>query len=657
MYRLRRYFPPDSRPRQAAGRPAGADGAPDDDVGGHVGRHPRGRRGRHPARRRASTRGSSTSARPTRSRAAWDRNLADHIVALSDAIDTVTTHTGQDVHLAGYSQGGMFATRPPRTGGRRTSPASSRSARRSTPWPRCRWASRPNIGAPAADFMADHVFNRLDIPGWMARTGFQMLDPLKTAKSRVDFVRQLHDREALLPREQQRRFLDVRGLDRLVRPGGRRTAQAVHRAQPDDDRRLRRSTARLVTLTDITCPVLAFVGEVDDIGQPAAVRGIRGRRRRPRSTRSTYPRRPFRPGGRDPRRRSTPGRPSPTGCTGVTGAATSRTNIDRWMTSRDEHADETGVVAQLPDLHTASARSSEVGARHGPRAADAIVTANRSVRTAGRRDGTRRCRGWPGWARSTTTPGSRWAASSPSRRTSRPNGEFLLFDGRVHTYEAVNRRINNVVRGLIEVGRAPGRPRGCADGDPAQRAGGDRRAVPARCGCRADAAGRRPGRGGPARRGDRDHLTDPDQPRAPRASRRRPGAGARRRRVRGSEPDPTTATSSTWSRSTRTPSSCPAWYRPNPGLARDLAFIAFARSGGDAGGQADHQLPVGAVGLRNRLGGRARPRRHRVLPDPAASPVGPAGRPSAARSSAAPGSRCPAVWTRTGSSRRSASTA
>ena len=33
-----------------------------------------------------------------------------------------------------------------------------------------------------------------------------------------------------------------------------------------------------------------------------------------------------------------------------------------------------------------------------------------------------------------------------------PNGEFLLFDGRVHTYEAVNRRIDNVVRGLINVG-------------------------------------------------------------------------------------------------------------------------------------------------------------------------------------------------------------
>ena len=34
-------------------------------------------------------------------------------------------------------------------------------------------------------------------------------------------------------------------------------------------------SGQMVTLTDITCPILAFVGEVDDIGQPASVRGIR----------------------------------------------------------------------------------------------------------------------------------------------------------------------------------------------------------------------------------------------------------------------------------------------------------------------------------------------------------------------------------------------
>ena len=40
MYKLRRYFPPDNRPGQPPAGSAGADGAPDDDVGEHVGRHP-----------------------------------------------------------------------------------------------------------------------------------------------------------------------------------------------------------------------------------------------------------------------------------------------------------------------------------------------------------------------------------------------------------------------------------------------------------------------------------------------------------------------------------------------------------------------------------------------------------------------------------------
>ena len=107
MYKLRRYFPPDNRPgRPKPGPPvlmvhpmmmsanmwdvtkdegavgilhdAGLDnwvidyGSPDEVEGG------------------------------------MERTLTDHIVALSNAIDTVREATGQNVHLAGYSQGGMF---------------------------------------------------------------------------------------------------------------------------------------------------------------------------------------------------------------------------------------------------------------------------------------------------------------------------------------------------------------------------------------------------------------------------------------------------------------------------------------------------------------------------------------------------------------------
>ena len=45
---------------------------------------------------------------PERERGGLERTLADHVLAVSDAIDRVREQTGRDVHLAGYSQGGMF---------------------------------------------------------------------------------------------------------------------------------------------------------------------------------------------------------------------------------------------------------------------------------------------------------------------------------------------------------------------------------------------------------------------------------------------------------------------------------------------------------------------------------------------------------------------
>ena len=141
----------------------------------------------------------------------WDRNLADHIIALSDIVDHIHRHTGKDVHISGYSQGGMFAYQA--AAYRRSRNIASVITFGS---PVDTLAALP-FGIPAglatkgADFLADHVFNRLAVTGWMARTGFQLLDPVKTLKMRVDFLLQLHDREALLPREQQRRFLATEG--------------------------------------------------------------------------------------------------------------------------------------------------------------------------------------------------------------------------------------------------------------------------------------------------------------------------------------------------------------------------------------------------------------------------------------------------------------
>jgi putative long chain acyl-CoA synthase len=46
---------------------------------------------------------------PERERGGLERTLGDHVLAVSEAVDRVRAQTGRDVHLGGYSQGGMFA--------------------------------------------------------------------------------------------------------------------------------------------------------------------------------------------------------------------------------------------------------------------------------------------------------------------------------------------------------------------------------------------------------------------------------------------------------------------------------------------------------------------------------------------------------------------
>jgi putative long chain acyl-CoA synthase len=45
---------------------------------------------------------------PEREAGGLERTLTDHVVAVSEAVAQVHEETGRDVHLAGYSQGGMF---------------------------------------------------------------------------------------------------------------------------------------------------------------------------------------------------------------------------------------------------------------------------------------------------------------------------------------------------------------------------------------------------------------------------------------------------------------------------------------------------------------------------------------------------------------------
>jgi putative long chain acyl-CoA synthase len=446
MYKLKRYFPPDSRPGQAqAGQPVlmvhpmmmSADMWDVTREDGAVGI--------------LHARGLDTwvidFGSPDKIEGGMRRNLADHIVALSQAIDTVHDTTGKDVHLVGYSQGGMWSYQV--AAYRRSKNLASVVTFGS---PVDTLAALP-MGIPAnmapgiADFMADHVFNRLNIPSWLARTGFQMMDPLKTAKSRVDFVRQLHDREALLPREQQRRFLEREGWIAWSGPAISELLKQfiAHNRMMTGGFAI---NGQMVTLTDITCPVLAFVGEVDDIGQPASVRGIR--RAAPNTEVYECPIR--------------------TGHFGlVVGSRAAQQSwptvadwVD-WISSDGDKPGQIGLMVEQPAERTDSGVAlssrlvhglgevSEAAVALARGAAGAMVSANKSMRTLA----VETARTLPRLARlGQLNDHTRISLGRiiDEQAHDAPQGEFLLFDGRVHTYEAVNRRINNVVRGLIEVG-------------------------------------------------------------------------------------------------------------------------------------------------------------------------------------------------------------
>src|SRR5207253_325081 len=123
-------------------------------------------------------------------------------------------------------------------------------------------------------FLADNVLARTALPAWASRTGFRLMDPGKSLRQRIQFLLQLHDREALLPRERQRRFLEAEGW--VAWPG---PAVAEFLRQFIAHNRMLEGgfviEDRLVTLADIACPILSVVGTVDEIAPAAGVRAIR----------------------------------------------------------------------------------------------------------------------------------------------------------------------------------------------------------------------------------------------------------------------------------------------------------------------------------------------------------------------------------------------
>lgn len=200
------------------------------------------------------------------------RNVTDHVLALSEAIDRIREITGQDLHIGGYSQGGLFCYQAAAL--RRSAGISSIFALGSPmeplsfPW----LLSMPDEVVAELDRLAIKVLSRTGLPGWAAGGLFRWVDPVLAVKTQLQYFSALRDREALLPREKQRRYLSKEGW--ITFPG---PAIAEVMETMTNERFVRGGLVfgeRTSTLADITCPILIFTGQYDGFAPAPAVRDI-----------------------------------------------------------------------------------------------------------------------------------------------------------------------------------------------------------------------------------------------------------------------------------------------------------------------------------------------------------------------------------------------
>ncbi|GAB3134771.1 acyl-CoA synthetase [Tsukamurella serpentis] len=504
---------------------------------------------------------------PDREEGGLERNLADHVVATSRAIDKVAAVRGRDVHLGGYSQGGMFcyqvaAYRQSRSLASLITFGSPVDISAGLPL-----GAPPTLVNKGAELVADHVFSRFFLPGWMAQRGFELLNPVKAVRSRVDFVRQLHDRSALLPREDQRRFLEADGW---VAYSGPAVADLLKQFVVHN-RMLTGGFAidgEAVTLASITCPILAFVGLADQIGRPSAVRGILQAAPMAEVYEAQVSAGHF-------------------GLVvGSSAGAITYPTVARWAKFQDgsgprpeniepmaPHDGSDGAVNPLVAGVAGMATVGFVAARDVLDAASATAAGASAVA----REVTR---GLPKLARlgqlqaHTQVSLGKLLAEQAARD---PHGELFLYEDRVHTKQAVSERIDRVVSGLLQVGVRQGehvgvlmhtRPSALVAMAALSRLGAVAVLLP-------------PGidYGAALGLGEATSvITDPEHAQDATAVAERVfvvGGGDRRDRPGAASQD-LAAELVDLEQVDPDDVRIPGWYRPDAGLARDLAFVMFS---------------------------------------------------------------------------------
>ncbi len=496
-----------------------------------------------------------------------ERNLADHVLAVSDAIDFVRDATGRDVNLGGYSQGGMFCYQTAayrRNEGLSSvitfgSPVDTRAA--------VPFGLPEQMASVAAGILAGPLRD-IALPAWASRTGFRLLDPVKTLRNQLDFIMRLHDRDALLPREGQRRFLEADGW--VAWPG---PALADFLQQFIAHNRLLEGgfviDDRLLTLADIACPIMSVVGTVDEIAPAPGVRAIR--QAAPRADVYELALHAGHFGL----------------VVGSTANAVTWPTVAAWaqwcagqgeLPAQLEAVPDEGAAELTPEVGSRVGYSLELAGGVSTGIARALLgTVRRTSRSM--REIARETAGQlPRLARlDQIQPGTRISIGSlvEERRRRDPEGVFFLYEDRAYSAADINARIDNVVRGLISVGVRRGEHVGVMMGSrPSALA---LLVAISRIGAvsvllRPDGDVKREAELGAVTR----IVADPE--RAPQA------AGLRRVHTfvlggGGGPRDLGVPLTTDMEQIDPDAVELPAWYEPDPGRASDLAFIMFTGEG------------------------------------------------------------------------------
>lgn len=213
---------------------------------------------------------------PEHTEGGMERTLDDHVRGVVWAVRRVAELTGRDCHLGGYSQGGMFAYQAAAyLGSEHIASVLTFGAPVDI---------HRNVPAMASGVVANMVrgvqplvrapLERIEgLPGYLTSMGFRMLTPRKELEQMVTFVRNLRDRSALERQRRRRRFLAGEGFVAWPGPALLRFFEdfIVHNRLVSGGFVI---DGRSLTLADVKCPVLCFVGARDDFARPAAVRAI-----------------------------------------------------------------------------------------------------------------------------------------------------------------------------------------------------------------------------------------------------------------------------------------------------------------------------------------------------------------------------------------------